>query len=100
MTKINNYEEKIISLQEKIISLQDLMIKKEEEIRISKEKGMHYYLKISNECSEKRDKISSLENEIFMISAFLSRQWKIPIDKAKERLINETKHLKEELGIN
>ena len=70
----NKHEEEIKKLTSKIIELQDLIIAKEKEISSAKEERVKYFLKLSNECTDKNRKISDLENEIFEIKVLMSRQ--------------------------
>jgi len=81
--QVDNYEyekeikkltSKIIELQDLIIARDNLIIAKEKEIKLAGEKGMDYYFKLSNECSEKNDKIYGLENEILKMKAVMARE--------------------------
>lgn len=95
----NNYEEEIKKLTNKIIELQDLIIAKDKEIQMAEKEGREHFLKLSTDCFNKDRAISGLKSEIFEIKALLAKQWSLPLEKAEERLSNEMKSFKKELGL-
>ena len=69
----NGYRE-VKKLQDKIITLQDLIISKEKEINLVKKESEQRYLKLTDECFKKGNKIFDLENKILAINALMARQ--------------------------